>query len=166
MIQRVQTLYLLIAAIFTGILLFIPMASFCGVVLAGDLTAWQIELTDAAGNVLIQPIHLLGILLLCAALLPLITIFLFRKRKLQMRLCLIEVCLLIASFGAFAYYYTQQNNDEMEKNGFTAAVPVDRGHRLCADGTLAYRQGRSARPLAGPHPLNVPAKNSDNKIND
>jgi len=32
-----------------------------------------------------------------------------------MRLCLIEVCLLIASFGAFAYYYTQQNNDEMEK---------------------------------------------------
>mgnify|MGYP005966762591 CR=1 FL=1 len=41
MIQRVQTLYLLIAAIFTGILLFMPMASFCGVVLAGDLTAWQ-----------------------------------------------------------------------------------------------------------------------------
>mgnify|MGYP002571061978 FL=1 len=115
MIQRVQTLYLLIAAIFTGILLFLPMASFCGVVLAGDLTAWQIELTDAAGNTLIQPIHLLGILLLCAALLPLITIFLFRKRKLQMRLCLIEVCLLIASFGTFAYYYTQQNNDEMEK---------------------------------------------------
>ena len=32
-----------------------------------------------------------------------------------MRLCLIEVCLLIASFGAFAYYYAQQNNDEMEK---------------------------------------------------
>ena len=78
--------------------------------MAGDLTAWQIELTDAAGNTLIQPIHLLGILLLCAALLPLITIFLFRKRKLQMRLCLIEVCLLIASCGAFAYCYTQQNH--------------------------------------------------------
>ncbi|MFQ8806027.1 MAG: DUF4293 family protein [Alistipes indistinctus] len=81
-------------------------------------TAWQIELTDAAGNTLIQPIHLLGILLLCAALLPLITIFLFRKRKLQMRLCLIEVCLLIASFGTFALL---PHAAEQRRNGKTVS---------------------------------------------
>ncbi len=110
MIQRVQTLYLLIATIFTAILLFMPLAYFCGPVSTGGITAWQIELTDALGETQIQPIYVVGILLLSSTLLPLITIFLYRKRKLQMRLCLIELFLLIISFGAFAYHYTRQNN--------------------------------------------------------
>ena len=47
----------------------------------------------------------LGILLVLAALLPLVTIFLFRRRLLQIRLCAVEMVLLIGALVMEAVYY-------------------------------------------------------------
>jgi len=47
----------------------------------------------------------LGILLVLAAVLPLVTIFLFRRRLLQIRLCAVEMMLLIGAFVMEAVYY-------------------------------------------------------------
>lgn len=47
----------------------------------------------------------LGILLVLAAVLPLVTIFLFRRRLLQIRLCAVEMVLLIGALVMEAVYY-------------------------------------------------------------
>ena len=106
MIQRVQTLYLLLATIFTGLLLFVPLASSDISNMHADLTAWGIYVTDMTNNGLIT--HVLshswfGILLTVTTLLPFATIFLYKNRKRQMLLCIVEIILLAVSAGLLIY---------------------------------------------------------------
>lgn len=84
MIQRVQTLYLLLATIFTGLLLFVPLASSDISNMHADLTAWGIYVTDMTNNGLITQVlshSWFGILLTVTTLLPFATIFLYKNRK-------------------------------------------------------------------------------------
>ena len=102
MIQRVQTLYLLLATIFTGLLLFVPLASSDISNMHADLTAWGIYVTDMTNNGLITQVlshSWFGILLTVTTLLPFATIFLYKKRKRQMLLCIVEIILLAVSAG-------------------------------------------------------------------
>ncbi len=106
MIQRVQTLYLLLATIFTGLLLFVPLASSDISNMHADLTAWGIYVTDMTNNGLITQIlshSWFGILLTVTTLLPFATIFLYKKRKRQMLLCIVEIILLAVSAGLLIY---------------------------------------------------------------
>lgn len=106
MIQRVQTLYLLLATIFTGLLLFVPLASSDISNMHADLTAWGIYVTDMTNNGLITQVlshSWFGILLTVTTLLPFATIFLYKKRKRQMLLCIVEIILLAVSAGLLIY---------------------------------------------------------------
>lgn len=87
MIQRIQTLYLLIVAILMALTLFLPLAWFASD--AGEFTLRAFGLETAAGEVA-QPTSYLGILLVLACLLPLVVIFLYKRRLLQIRLCVAE----------------------------------------------------------------------------
>ena len=69
MIQRIQTLYLLIVAILMALTLFLPLAWFASD--AGEFTLRAFGLETAAGEVA-QPTSYLGILLVLACLLPLV----------------------------------------------------------------------------------------------
>ena len=106
MIQRVQTLYLLLATIFTGLLLFVPLASSDISNMHADLTAWGIYVTDMTNNGLITQVlshSWFGILLTVTTLLPFATIFLYKNRKRQMLLCIVEIILLAVSAGLLIY---------------------------------------------------------------
>lgn len=102
MIQRIQTLYLLAVSLLAGLTLLLPLAWF------GDgtdtFTLHAFALKDGAGQAVLPTVYL-GILLAAACLLPLVTIFLFKRRMLQLRLCAVELVLLVGAVAMEAIYY-------------------------------------------------------------
>lgn len=102
MIQRIQTLYLVIATALMAVTIFTPMAQFFDGAQEFTLTAFALK--DAAG-VTAQPTLYMGILLAIAGVLPLIVVFLFKNRQLQIRLCAAEIVLLLGSLVVIAIHY-------------------------------------------------------------
>ena len=109
MIQRKQTLYLLVAAILMAMTLFMPLATFFGQsqILSCEITLTGFEATDTTlpdAPQTVMHVTYLTILLGLSTLLPLVIIFLYKKRFLQVRLCFTETVLLLGSQGFIAYY--------------------------------------------------------------
>ena len=103
MIQRIQSLYLVVVAALMAVTLFAPLAWFAGD--AGEFRLGAFALRSLDGRVA-QPAVYLGVLLSAACVLPLVTLFLFRRRLLQIRLCVVEAVLLIgAAIMEGAYYF-------------------------------------------------------------
>lgn len=102
MIQRIQTLYLLLIVALTGLALWLPLADFT--VGADTYTLTAFGLKDASG-VTLQPALYLGVALAAACLLPLVTIFLFKRRLVQIRLCAVELVLLIGAEVMMGIYF-------------------------------------------------------------
>lgn len=102
MIQRIQTLYLLIIAGLMAVTLFARLAWFAGD--AGEFGLFAFALKSAEGET-VQPTCYMGVLLALACALPLITIFLFRRRQLQIRLCVVEMVLLLGAVAMEGVYY-------------------------------------------------------------
>jgi hypothetical protein len=102
MIQRIQTIYLLIATILMAITIFTPIAQFFDGTQEYTLTAFALK--DAAG-VTAQSTIYMGILLALAGVLPFVVIFLFKNRQLQIRLCAAEIVLLVGSLVVMGIYY-------------------------------------------------------------
>lgn len=100
MIQRIQTLYLLVATILMSFTLFMPIASFGVAGATYELSAFSLTCGEASESTI-----WMGILLSLATALPLVTIFLFKNRTLQIRLCAVEIVLLIGSLVMIGLYY-------------------------------------------------------------
>ena len=113
MIQRVQTIYLLLAAMLTGAMLCLPIASFLAGGQEYHLTPFGLTSAAATETPAIQMLCVMGWAVVLAILVPLITIFLFKKRPLQMRLCLAEIVLLIG-VQALVLYFTRQVSGSLE----------------------------------------------------
>lgn len=96
MIQRIQTLYLLLVVVLTGLALWLPLVDFT--VGADTCTLTAFGLKDVAGITLLPTVYL-GVVLVAACLVPLVTIFLFKRRLVQIRLCAVELVLLIGAGG-------------------------------------------------------------------
>lgn len=105
MIQRSQTLYLLLATISVFLLFLFPIAELANK--AGSLYIFRYrgfyEIIDGKEKLINLTIPL-AILLFISLVLPLITIFLYKKRKLQMKLCIINIILVFCILGLIAYY--------------------------------------------------------------
>ena len=98
MIQRIQSVYLLIVAILSVIVMSNPIGSF----IAADNSIVEftnLSLIDQSGVEDYKPWALFAILMI-SAIISLITIFLYRKRMLQIRLTLFKIIL------AIGYYVT------------------------------------------------------------
>ena len=121
MIQRIQTLYLLLASAFMSLTLFMPIATFVVDGQTYELTAFSLTCGEMS-----QSTIWLGIILAIATALPLITIFLFKKRTLQIRLCAVELMLLVGSAIFMAIYYFLSNRMfsqlEFSAHGFHIAI--------------------------------------------
>lgn len=102
MIQRIQTLYLLIVTALMAVTLFVPLAWFGSD--AGEFGLYAFSLQSAGGEA-VQPTLYMGILLALSCALPLVTVFLFRRRLLQIRLCVVEIVLLVGAAAMEAVYY-------------------------------------------------------------
>lgn len=103
MLQRIQTVYLLIIVALTVATLFLPLA----VLNAGDVF-YSFDATGLSTMVaqaeLVYPTWGLFALTAVIALVALFTIFLFKKRILQIRLCVFNALLMLGFYGLFAFF--------------------------------------------------------------
>jgi hypothetical protein len=129
MLQRIQTLYLLAASVLMSLLLFLPLAEIAaeGIGIYTVLSkGWYLsggggtaELAMAAWPVFI--------LVLFLTLLPLINIFLYKKRKLQIRICIYSIILAFGLIGLIYYYFVigfRQLDEPAYALRFPLVVPV------------------------------------------
>lgn len=111
MLQRIQTLYLLLAFAITAALFSMDLAQFANETGLFRLTADGVYTIDA-DNRLVMPTQALTILLVVAELLLLVIIFLYRKRILQIRLCGMSLGLLIG-LSVMIYYFGKTASKEL-----------------------------------------------------
>lgn len=123
MIQRIQTLYLLVVTVLMSLTLFMPIASFGVAGETFELTAFTLRCGEVS-----QSTIWMGILLVLATALPLVTIFLFKRRTLQIRLCAVEIVLLLGSLVMIGLYYWLTSRVfqglEIEHRQFGWAAPM------------------------------------------
>lgn len=127
MIQRIQSLYLLLVVALMSITLFVPIAMFT--VESGEVfTLTSFSLSSALQS---QSTLWMGILLSLATALPLVTIFLFKNRMLQVRLCAVEIVLLLGCIAFMLIYFWLSSANALEANvivhrqfGWAAIMPI------------------------------------------
>ena len=100
MIQRIQTLYLLAIALLMGVATFTPLAYFAAGSEEYLLHAFALKSATSSHSTIYM-----GIVVALAAIIPFVTIFLYKNRLLQIRLCAVEFVLLIGSVIFMAIYY-------------------------------------------------------------
>lgn len=111
MIQRIQTLYLLLVVALGVTLCFVPVVQFVTPEGAEIVRAWELTalgMTETTVNEL-SAIELNGLwgLLLASVLIPvlaLVDIFLYKKRLLQARLNIFTIMLCLGYYGVLAIY--------------------------------------------------------------
>lgn len=102
MLQRIQTVYLLIIVALMIATLFLPLA----VLQQGDaLFSFDATgLSSMTGEVvLIYPAWGLFALTAIISIIALVTIFIYKKRMLQVRLCIFNALLMLGFYGFFAF---------------------------------------------------------------
>ncbi|MBP3290712.1 MAG: DUF4293 domain-containing protein [Alistipes sp.] len=104
MIQRIQTLYLLAVAAMMTTAIFTPLANFMAGVEEFKLFAFALKSAETSHSTIYM-----GIVIALAAIVPLVTIFLYKNRLLQIRLCAVEIVLLLGSMIFMAIYYYLSN---------------------------------------------------------
>lgn len=102
MIQRIQSIYLIVAAICSISALFMPFVYFANPV--NDVILHAFHYTDADGEMLpeIGNTASIGIMFIISAAFSIFSIFLYKKRTLQIRMCLFN---FVISLGALLQIY-------------------------------------------------------------
>ena len=103
MIQRIQTLYLTLLVILMVLLYCFPIATFISGTETFELDLFGIRSLTHEGNPIVSTIWM-GILAILCTLIPLITIFLYKRRWAQIRLCIIEM-ILLGGLQLFVLFY-------------------------------------------------------------
>lgn len=124
MIQRIQSLYLLGVVALIVAALFTPLAYFVAGTEVYDLTAFALQ--PESGQQEGQSTMYMGVIVALAAIVPLVTIFCFKNRMLQIRLCAVELVLLAGAEIFMAIYYYLSNRMfammEFHTQGFRIAI--------------------------------------------
>lgn len=121
MIQRIQTIHLLVAVIFSVVCLCLPIGMFGanGMTTVSEYNLW---LTDAAGVHQFVTWPLFAILVLSSAV-GLYTIFMYSNRIVQSRLCVFNILLIVGWYIVYTVMgQVLVNNTTMVS--FTPALPV------------------------------------------
>ncbi len=112
MIQRIQSIFLLIATLLTGSLFFSTLATLISQTETYNfLYRGFYSLSSEASNPVVPTIAI-AILVTVATLLPFITIFLYKNRMLQMRLCGLSMGLQIG-ITAMVYFLGSEVAEEL-----------------------------------------------------
>ncbi len=116
MIQRIQSVYLFLASVLFVFMLTNPLAQ---IRLADDtFLIFNNYQVTALSNETFQPVPTWPITVLIAVimLIGLVTIFLFKKRTLQMRLCVYNIILMFGLIGLIYFYmrYTVNKYDGVD----------------------------------------------------
>ncbi len=125
MIQRIQSVYLLLAAILMAVVVCSPLAILTG---ASDST----YLFESLGilkdsTALVYPSWGIAVCAVISAFISFVTIFLFKKRKVQIKMCYVSLIFILLFYAAFAFYlYTAQPvlGVVFSKVGYGLALPA------------------------------------------
>lgn len=124
MIQRVQSVYLLLAAVLMFVFYLFPIATFTTDAFAFEF--YNCHITHPEN--LEPPIALLPLAILpfISLLLSLISIFLFKKRKLQLRVNKLNLLVLLFVVAAVVFYFVRIGNllGGDVKYGFSGILPL------------------------------------------
>ena len=121
MIQRIQSLYLLAVAALMAAAVFTPLAYFAAGVEEYKLYAFTLQGAQESYSTIYM-----GVIVALAAIIPFVNIFLFKNRLLQIRICAVELMLLVGSAIFMAIYYFLSNRMfsqlEFSTHGFHIAI--------------------------------------------
>lgn len=105
MIQRIQTLYLLAVTLLLGFYFFLPFTTY---MVEPQMVKYLFMATGLSSEgITAESIYStwpLLVLLIIVFTIPFLTIFLFKKRMIQIRLCIINTVLLLGLQGLLYYY--------------------------------------------------------------
>lgn len=106
MIQRKQSVYLLLAFLATAVCLYFPLGSIELEGMGVEPVLYNMALIEPVGNDVQYNFSYipLFVILAVATILELVTIFLYKNRRRQSRLCTLNLFLLFAWLLLFAYY--------------------------------------------------------------
>jgi hypothetical protein len=90
MIQRIQSLLLLIATICFVVACFMPVAHIITSEAYYVLTSWSVR-ENIPDGAIIHPTYFIGLLQALLAVLSFVTIFLYKKRPLQSKMCMLAI---------------------------------------------------------------------------
>jgi D-alanyl-lipoteichoic acid acyltransferase DltB (MBOAT superfamily) len=120
MIQRIQTVYILLSAILIGLLFSLPFAE---IVFNNQLYLFDIR--GIVKNDTIQenglPIALFITLIL---LLHVFTVFIYKKRRLQIRILIFSILLMLGLFGLFYFFAYNSFDDAQVSFKIAVAFPL------------------------------------------
>jgi uncharacterized membrane protein len=123
MIQRIQTLYLFLVTVLSSITFFSPVAG-----LQNEETATMYELSykglmqlSSSGSNLLANTWMLTAIMALIPVLSLITILLFKKRLLQIRLIIFNMVLMAGYYGML-FIYLWQMGKSLEADKFMELV--------------------------------------------
>lgn len=122
MIQRIQTVYLLVVAILMVVMMSFPV----GNLLAADYTVTEftnLALVTADGTADYAPWAMFAILLVVGVV-ALGTVFLYRKRMLQIRLTLFSIILLIGYYATLVIFVLMLKGENSFVPSWTLCLPL------------------------------------------
>ena len=126
MIQRIQSLYLLAVAALMIAATFTPLAYFVGGVEEYKLFAFSLKSAEVTHSTIYM-----GIIVALSAIVPTVTIFLFKNRMLQVRLCAVEIVVLLGCIAFMAIYFWLSGANALEaavvehrQFGWAAIMPI------------------------------------------
>jgi len=128
MIQRIQTLYLLLTTLIPLLFLKLKLLSFTGTDGSEYYLGFKGLFTMSEGQVLnlVKQLHLISILIAIIPVLSLVTVFLFRNRRLQLKMILL-IILLSMGFIIAEIIYSIMITKEYGVTiipGFAMVIPV------------------------------------------
>lgn len=103
MIQRIQTLYMFLAALLMSLLFVSPMVTVVSGTEELKLMAYGFVNAQEGDGIYITATVIMAIVIGMSALLPLVNIFLFKKRTTQFRFCVVELVFIVGALVLMIY---------------------------------------------------------------
>ena len=123
MIQRIQSVYLLLVAILLVVALCLPVGQFIGPDGIAAHIFKPLGVTLADGN--FQSTWGLFGILMVSTIVAVATIFLYKNRMLQIRMTIFNSLLLVGYYiAALAFYFALKNDENMFRIGWALCLPL------------------------------------------
>lgn len=121
--QRKQTVFLILAVVFCILCLSLPIATWMPQQLGTGSVVYNLGISNGDGTFSLKTLPLFIILTLSATL-AVVTIFLFKNRKLQKNLCSINIFLIVIWYIVFAAIGQPDTKSLEMRVGYAACFPM------------------------------------------